>query len=432
MRRSRRSVFLFILAFLMWSAIVPLISFHAQSERTIALRGGTVLTMTGAPIANGTVLMRGNKIIAVGANVQIPAGAEVVNTTGKFVMPGLVDAMTSIAIDNPDLNEASEPIAPQLRVLESFNPFGNFGEGKPGPLRLTEPLSGGVTSMYIAPADAALIGGQGAVVKTAGANLSAVIMREPAAMDMTLGEQPKKAARNRQRDPATRMAEMAMLRQTLIRAQEYEAKRAQTPAMPRDLAMEALGKLLRRELPARLQANSVGDIRSALALAKEFNFEIIIDGGAASYEHRDELVARKIPVILGQISHPYVSNEELPDRSEYPPIDEGTAAKLNAAGVKIAIASFSRAFGRLAPGGTGKWLLQDAAIAGGYGLADEDILKAVTINAAEILGVSDRVGSLTIGKDADVIVLDGPPLSIKSWVERIYVNGELVHTRKPQ
>lgn len=401
-----------------------------QRDRVIAIKGGTVLTMAGAPIENGTVLMRGGKIIAVGANVQTPAGAEVVNATGKYVMPGLIDAMTSIGIDTTDLNEATDPLTPHLRVIESYNPFGNFGEGGVGPIRMSESFSGGVTTMYIAPADTALIGGQGAVVKVAGANLDAIIVREPAAMDMTLGEQPKKAARARNRDPATRMAEVAMIRQILIKAQEYERARKEMPTTARDLGMEALGKLLSREMPARIQANSATDIRSAIALSKEFGFDLIIDGAAAAYEYRDELVARKVPVVLGQVTHPFVSNEEIPDRNEYPPVDERTPAKLTAAGVKIAIATFSRAFGRLAPGGTGKWLLVDAATAGGYGMSDNDILKSVTINAAEILGVSNRIGSLVAGKDADVIVLDGPPLSIKTWVERVYINGELVHTRK--
>ncbi len=414
------------------AALVAWPSWVAAQARPIVLRGATVLPIDGPAIPNGTVVMQGGKLVAVGgSNVAVPAGALVVDVRGKTVLPGLVDAMTSLGIGATDLNEPSDPVTPQLRVFEAFNPFGAFGSGTPGPLRMSELLGGGVTTMYIAPADAALLGGQGAVVKTAGDNLASLAVREPAAMDITLGEPPKKAASARQRDPATRMAEMAMLRQALVRGQEYERNKAANPALPRDLGMEALGRLLRREIPARVQANTPGDIRNAAELAREFNLDVIIDGGANAKSEIPLLTSRRIPVVIGQVSHPFVSNEEIPDKSEYPPIDESTPATLINGGVKVAIATFSRAFGSLAPAGSSKWILLDAGIAAGYGLTEAQVLRAVTLTPAEILGVDARLGSLTVGKDADVIVLDGPPLSMKSWVERVYVNGELVHQRRP-
>lgn len=399
-------------------------------ERAVVIRGGTVIPVDGAPIPNGTVVIRGGKIVAVGSNVAVPSGAEIVDARGKYVLPGLVDAMTSIGFAGNDLNENTNPVTPELRAFEAYNPFGTFGSGKPGPLRNVEMLSGGVTTMYIAPADATLIAGQGAVVKTAGTSLDGVVVREPAAMDMTLGEPPKRPARAANRDPATRMAEVAMIRQALIKAQEYAANRPQNLTAPRDLGMEALGRLLKKDFPARIQATSARDIRTAMGLAAEFGFDLVIDGAAAATQHKEELASRKIPVVLGQVTHPFVSNEEIPDRTDYPAVDERTPAQLIAAGVKVALASFSRAFGTLAPAGTGKWLLLDAAVAAGYGMSEADILRAVTLAPAEILGVSDRIGSLTVGKDADVVVLDGPPLSIRTWVERVYVNGELVHRRQ--
>jgi len=402
----------------------------SAQEKAVVIRGGTVIPVDGPVISNGTVVLRGGKIVAVGANVAVPSGAEIVDARGKYVLPGLVDAMTSIGFAANDLNENSNPVTPELRAFEGYNPFGTFGSGKPGPLRNVEMLSGGVTTIYIASADAALIAGQGAVVKTAGNSLDGVVVREPASMDMTLGEPPKRPARAANRDPATRMAEVAMIRQALIKAQEYAANRSANPTAPRDLGMEALGRLLRKDFPARIQATSARDIRTAMGLASEFGFDLVIDGGAAAMEHKEELASRKIPVVLGQVTHPFVSNEEIPDRSDYPPVDERTPAQLLAAGVKVALASFSRAFGSLAPAGTGKWLLIDASVAAGYGMSEPDVLRAVTLTPAEILGVANRLGSLTVGKDADVVVLDGPPLSIKTWVERVYVNGELVHRRQ--
>ena len=403
-------------------------SLSAQ-DRAIAIRGGTVLPISGPAIPNGTVVIRAGKIVAVGANVTVPAGAEIVDATGKFVMPGVIDAASHIGIEANDLNEPTDPMTPQNRAWESYNPFGTFGSGQVAPLRNKEALSGGVTTMYIAPADAQLLGGQGAVVKTAGAALDAALVREPAAIDMALGTPPKTPARAANRDPFTRMAESAMLRQLFVKAQEYQRNKTATPTTPRDLGMEALGRLLRKEIPARIQANNATDIRTALRLAQEFSFDVVIDGGAGAWEFKDELAARKIAVVLGQVSHQYVSNEEIPDKSDYPKQDERLAARLTNAGVPTAMATFSRAFGTLAPAGTGKWLLIDAAVAAGYGMTDEQVLRAVTLVPAQILGVADRVGSLEVGKDADVIVLDGPPLSVKTWVQRVYVNGELVYTK---
>ncbi len=401
----------------------------SAQEKVIAIRGGTVLPISGPAVPNGIVLIRGTKIAAVGAGISIPTGAEIVDATGKYVMPGIIDAASQIGIDATDQNEVSDPITPALHAFESYNPFGTLGTGKPGPLRNTELLAGGVTTMYVSPADATIVGGQGFVVKTAGNTLDALVVREPAAMDMTLGTPPKTAARSRNRDPYTRMAEVAMIRQALIKAQEYQRNKQANPALPRDLGNEALGALLRKEIPARIQANNATDIRSALRLGEEFGIDVIIDGGAMAYEFRNELAAKHIPVILGQVSHQYISNEEVPDKTDYPPADERLAARLTAAGVTTAIATFSRAFGSLAPSGSGKWLLIDAAIAAGYGMSDADVLKAVTLVPATILGIQRRVGSLEVGKDADIIILNGPPLSVKTWAERTYVNGELVNKR---
>jgi imidazolonepropionase-like amidohydrolase len=411
------------------AALVTLSTSLPAQERAVAIRGGTVLPISGPAIPNGTVVIRGGKVVAVGANVPVPAGAEVVDATGKYVMPGVVDASSYIGLGDNDLNEPTDPMTPQNRVWEAYNPFGTFGSGQAAPLRNKEALSGGVTTQYIAPADAQLLGGQGAVVKTAGATLDGVLVREPAAIDIALGSPPRTPARAANRDPFTRMAEAAMLRQLFVKAQEYQRTKSSNAALPRDLGMEALGKLLRKEIPARIQANNATDIRTALRLAQEFNFDVIIDGGAGAWDMKDELAAKKVAVVLGQVSHPYVSNEEIPDKDDYPKPDERLAGRLTNAGIPTALATFSRAFSTLAPAGTGKWLLIDAALAAGYGMTDDQVLRAVTLVPAQILGVANRVGSLEAGKDADVIVLDGPPLSVKTWVQRVYVNGELVYTK---
>jgi imidazolonepropionase-like amidohydrolase len=166
-----------------------------------------------------------------------------------------------------------------------------------------------------------------------------------------------------------------------------------------------------------------------MRLAEEFGFDLILDGAAQAYKLKDELAAKGIPVIVAPLFHPFVTGEEIPDVGEYPAPDERNATWLREAGVRVALGSFSRSFGALGPPTSGRWLLQQGAMAAGYGMTEAEIIKMITLDAAEVLGIGDRVGSLTVGKDADVVVLDGPPMSVKTWVERTYVNGELVYQR---
>ena len=427
-------------------ALLPALAAIGAAEaasQLVAIRGGTVYPVSGPPIEGGIVLIRDGRIDAVGANVPIPAGASVVDATGRHVMPGLVDAMSYYGIAGSDLNETTAPSTPHLRALEAYYPFGSFGDGEPpASPRSEDLLMGGVTTHYIAPADATVIGGQGAVVKAAASTFDGLVVRDPAAIDMTIGQRPADTFGESNRSPSTRMAVIAHLREQLLRAQEYrarvdawnarpEAERSSSQPPARDLGLEALGRMLGGEIPARIQANRTTEILEALDLAEEFGFRLVIDSGISADAVSAELVDVGVPVVLGPISHPFVSGEEIPDRDEYASPDERRAARLQAAGVDFAIASFSRSFGSLGPAGSGKWLLLDAAMAAGYGLSEAQVLRAITLSAAEILGVEERVGSLEPGKDADVVILDGPPLSVTTWVERVFVDGVEVFVRQP-
>ncbi|MDQ6828491.1 MAG: hypothetical protein M3081_06445, partial [Gemmatimonadota bacterium] len=293
----------------------------AAQQTAVAIRGGTVLTMAGASIPRGTVVMRGGKIMAVGANVPIPQGATIVDATGKFVMPGLVDAATYYGIDPSDLNETSDPITPELRVINDYDPTGEGFTGSAGALRARELLSGGVTTQHIGPGDQTVVGGQGAVVKTAASSMATLVVLEPASLDMNIGLGPTKTFRAKQRSPVTHPGLMALLRQAFVRAQEHdrarqaydmrpEAERAKMAPPVRNLGNDALVRALHRELPVRIQANTVTDIRGAIALSEEFGFSLVIAGGAQAYAVKEELAAKHIAVILGPISHPYISGEE--------------------------------------------------------------------------------------------------------------------------
>ena len=416
-------------------AVLAMVAIHGHGTvvraQTIALTGGLVFPISSEPIEGGTVLIVDGRIAAVGANVAIPAGAEVVDVAGSVVMPGIIDAMTYYGVAGEDMNEVPLPLTPELRIIEAFSPFGDFGSGPAGEIRVRELLSGGVTAMYVGPGDATVLGGQGAVVKTAGERFADLIVREPAAIDITLGGRPASTYREQSRSPSTRMAVVSQLRELLVRADEWLENSDGGPEdAPRDLGMEAMGRLLRGEVPARVQANATRDIRVAMELAEEFGFELVIDGGAGAHQMRDELADRGIPVVLGPISHPYISGEEIPDPGDYGGVDERNAVWLNEAGVHISLASFSRGFGRFGPGVAGQWLLIDASIARGHGMSEADVLRALTLNPAEVLGVADRLGSLEAGKDADVVVFDGDPLSIRTWASRVYVGGRLVYERE--
>src|SRR5947208_13066267 len=269
--------------------LVAMLSFAGQplaAQRTgvIAIRGGTVLTIAGPVIRGGTVLNRGGKIAAVGVNVPIPNDATVVDASGKYVMPGLIDAMSYFGIDAQDLAESSEPITPELRIIDAYDPTGQGFASGAGPLRANELLIGGVTAQYVGPGDATIVSGQGAIVKTAGRRPAGPVVKEPAAMDLSVGAGPTKTFRAKNRTPNTHPAVMSLLRQSLIKAQEYDrawqayntrsdSVRGRSVAPKREPGMDALVKVLHRQMPARVQANTVTDIRGAMRLAEEFGFD---------------------------------------------------------------------------------------------------------------------------------------------------------------
>jgi imidazolonepropionase-like amidohydrolase len=411
-----------------------LLAASAFSQPATAIKGGTVLTMAGSSIQKGTILIREGKIAAVGAQVSIPAGTTVIDATGKYVMPGLIDAMTYYGIGPLDRNDTGNPVTPENRIIYAYAPFGDFMRMKTGMPRDNELLSGGVTTIYIAPGNHQVIGGQGAVVKVAARNSDPVIVREPASIDMTISDAARYDPRGG-KSPSTRMAIASLIRKALVNAQQYQQTvEAKKDEASRDLGAEALAKALKRELPVRIEADLVDDIRTSVRIAEEFGFNLIIDSGLGAHRIREVLAEKKISVVLGPISHSFVSGDETAMSRLAPEVNtiasEQGAALLTRAGVRVAIASFGYRHGFPASQYAGRWLLLEAALSTGFGLSDEEALRAVTANPAEILGVANRVGSLAPGKDADIIILNGPPLGLKSWVEQVYIDGVLAYRRQ--
>lgn len=411
--------------------------------RPVAIAGGTVLTMAGPRLEGGVVLIRGDRIEAVGTDVAIPPDAEVLDARGKYVMPGLVDAMTYYGLRTQALNDREDPVTPENRALAGYYPFGDLLKGPEGIAVDREILSGGVTTVYIAPGDQQALGGQGSVVKTWGPSFDRLVVRDPAAIDMAIGdpalfERRQGAAKS----PINRMGIARLLRKAFddaraysARKKEYEARpvadRAKTPPPALDPGMEALALLLERKVPARIETDFVDDIRTALRLAEEYGFDLVIDSGLGAWKVKDILAARKVAVVLGTPSHPFVQGGEVSMTQElYEEMSDHCARDLAAAGVKTAIASFGFGFGPFGNATQGRWLLLEAAYATGFGVPEDEALRMVTLNAAEILGVADRVGSLVAGKDADVIVLDGPPLKLRTWVDDVFIDGIHVYRRQ--
>ena len=405
----------------------------------IALTNGKILTITQGIIEKGALLVEGGRIVAVGsaADIEIPADAEVYDAGGKVVMPGLIDAHCHVSIfpdgigwDHADGNEMTDPITPHMRALDAFNP------ADPA---LPELVAGGVTTVLTGPGSANLIGGQWICIKTLPRpTTEEMILLEPAGMKMALGENPRRVYGDQKRTPSTRMGNAAALREALVQARNYmqkwdryeedladyenkkkeggePAEKVMKPAAPdRDLKLEALGPVLRGEMKARVHAHRADDMMTAIRIAEEFNLDLSLEHATEGHKIADVLASKGIPVTVG----PIFINRPKFELNSLTPTNPGILAR---AGVKVAIQTDAMV--------DVKYLTINAALAVREGMPEEDALKAITINPAEIIGVSDRVGSLEVGKDADVVVFSGHPFDYDTVTELVLVDGLVAYRR---
>jgi imidazolonepropionase-like amidohydrolase len=400
----------------------------------IAITNGRVMTITRGTLEPGTVLVEGGRIVALGQEVVVPEDAEICDATGKVVMPGLIDAHCHVGLfpdgigwEYSDGNELTDPITPHLRALDAVHPEDPaFKDLAPA----------GVTTILTGPGSGNLVGGQWICLKTAPKpSVEQMILLEPAGMKMALGENPKRVYGERKKTPSTRMGNAATLRAALVEAQnyldkwrryesslaEYEAKTeagepdAEALKPPeRDLKLEALGKVLRREMKARIHAHRADDMLTAIRIAEEFNLDLTLEHATEGYKIADILAAKGIPVTAGPILFSRVKYE----LREMTPKNPGLMAE---AGVKVGIQTDESS--------AVKYLAINAALAVREGMSEEDALKAITINAAEIIGVEDRVGSLEVGKDADLVVFSGHPFEYRTVAELVLIDGLPVYQR---
>jgi len=380
-----------------------------------AIVNAKIYPVTADPIENGTVLWKDNKILAVGRNVDIPQGAEIIDGTGLIVTPGFIDAHTHIGIqeevydfEGDDLNEIAETaLTPSMRAIDGINPYDPA---------FNDALSGGVTTVMIAPGSANVIGGSVCVLKTAGPVLEEMIVNPEAGVKAAFGENPKRVYSELKKSPATRMGIAAMFRQALVEAEDYARKKAKTIAegdiFERDIGMELLVRLLNREIPLRAHAHRADDLLTAIRVAKEFNLDLVLEHGTEASKIIPVLLKENIPVAVG----PNFVNRAKVEMQE---VSWKNAVDLVEAGVNVALITDHS----VTPV---QYLSLCAAMTVRYGLPWRKALETITINPARILRLENRIGSLEPGKDADLAIFDGDPFHYKTKVKYTFVNGKQV------
>lgn len=390
-----------------------------MADRSVAIVGGRVVPIAGEPVDGGTVLVTDGKITAVGADVAVPDGAGVIDAAGCWVLPGFIEAHGHVGVyeeaegwAGSDTNEMTEPVTAHVRALDAINP---------ADLGFRDAIAGGVLAVNVNPGSGNPIGGQTVAVKCWGRTVDEMVLREPSGMKSALGENPKRVYGERKKMPSTRLGTAAVIRGAFVDAANYlqkiEAEQGKPAAdrtpVDRDLKLEALGKVLRREIPWRQHCHRADDIATAMRIADEFGYQLVIDHGTEAHLLADIIAAKGIPVIIGPLLTSR-SKVELRNRSIANP------GRLARAGVTIAITTDH-------PVVPINFLAHQAALSVKEGLDPVTALRALTINPARIAGIDDRLGSIEPGKDADLAIWSGDPLNVLSRVERALIGGEQVY-----
>lgn len=391
----------------------------AEESCAVYISNGNIVTVSGPVIEGGSILIENGIIREVGKGVEAPEGAEVIDATGKWVLPGLIQSATDIGTgegySDRNSDETSSPNTAEMQITDALNPFDKD---------IKKATISGITSAMISPGRSNVIGGQAAVIKMRGKTAEEMAIKAPMGIKFSLGEGPKDTYGEKNQLPTTRMGEAYVVRKALVEASEYLSKmkdyqkkkesgeEAEPPA--RDLSKEPLTALLEGESTAFFECYRVDDIMTAMRLTDEFKLKTVLIGCAEGYKLADEIASRNIPVIVGAFGIG-------PRRMEIQHLTLENAGILARAGVKVAIKS-DEAYGV----GSLSELPLTAALAVKGGLDREAAVRAITLTPAEIFGVQDRIGSLDPGKDADIAIFSGEPLHYMSVVEMVLIDGKTV------
>ncbi len=390
----------------------------SPADAQIAVRGKTVYTMAGPPIKNGVVVIRDGRIVAIGTadTIRIPDGYKVLKA--KIVTPGLIDAHSTVGLSgiynvdhDQDQLEHSDPIQPELRALDAFNAQESLLEWV---------RSFGVTTVHTGHAPGELISGQTLIAKTAGTTVESAVIHRSRTVAATLSSKARKSG---SASPGTRGKMISMLRTQFIKATEYKKAREASEFAddvkppPRDLRLEALVDVLSRKTPLMVTAHRAQDIAGALRLAAEFDIKVWLDGAAEAYLLLDEIKAAGVPVII----HPTMARPS----GDLENLSFETAATLLKAGIPVAMQSGYEAYVPKT-----RVVLFEAAMAAANGLSKDQALAAITREAAKILGVDDRIGTLEVGKDGDLALFDGDPFEYTTHCVGTVIEGRVVSRKK--
>ncbi len=399
----------------------------APGPREVVIQGGRIFTMAGEPLERGAVLIRDGKIVEVAKKVKAGDRARLIDARHKVVLPGFIDPYTRVGLieismvsATVDDDESIDPATPQVRALDSFNPLGRA---------VKYAREHGITTALVGPragtSAANVIAGQSAVLKLHGERADDMVLRSPAGLHVTLGEGPKARFASRNMMPASRMGAAAVLRQALVGGRDYieawkryEKKKASDPdwASPpeRDLKKETMADVVSGRLPLFIHCHRADDILTALRISAEFGIVPVLVHATEGYKVVHEIARSGASVIVGPVSTIPARMETLEATPENPAI-------LARSGVPIALTTASSHLVSHLP--------YEAGLAVANGLSEEEALRAITLGAARILGVADRLGSIEPGKDGDLIILDGDPLEITTHVEWVIIGGEVVYRR---
>lgn len=383
----------------------------------VAITGGYIVPVDGSPIEGGTVLIQDGRIAAVGAaaEVDVPDDVAEVDADGCWVLPGFLDAHAHLGVFEDgeawaglDVNEMTDPNGSRFRAIDGLNP---------ADLGFADALAGGVTSAVVKPGSGNPIGGETVAVKTWGRSADEMAFRTNVSLKSALGENPKRVYGEKDRTPSTRLGVAAVIREAFVKAGNYRAQREHAAGegkpFDRDLTMENLVRVLDRELAWDQHCHRADDILTAIRLAEEFGYRLVINHGTEGHLIADILAAKDIPVIFGPMFTTRVK-VELRNRTMRA---AGIMAK---AGVLLAITTDH-------PVVPINFLVHQATLAVKEGLDTETALRALTVNPARILGLDDRVGALRPGLDGDVVLWSGDPLDVMSRALRVFIDGREVY-----